>query len=224
MPYLYNSFKGNDLYANEIMKSVNRELAKPVNVLKFVEPQIKIAISHWERAMEILPEASSPYRNLGIIYSRIYKDYDTASYYFNKTKVAEFGILDNSLIRQFDIKQDVYFADLYWDTLLLSAEGKIKYEEVPKYPEVRRDLALLVNKSVLFSQLEEIAFQVEKQLLKKINLFDIYEGDKIDKNKKSYAVSFILRDDNKTLTDKEIDKIMSRFIKAFKDKLGATLR
>jgi tetratricopeptide (TPR) repeat protein len=85
MPYLYDSFKGNDLYANEIMKSVNRELAKPVNVLKFVEPQIKLAISHWERAIEILPEASSPYRNLGIIYSRIYKNYDTAIYFFNKT-------------------------------------------------------------------------------------------------------------------------------------------
>jgi len=85
MPYLYNSFKGNDLYANEIMKSVNRELAKPVNVLKFVDPQIKKAISHWERAIEILPEASSPYRNLGIIYSRIYKNYDTAIIYFNKT-------------------------------------------------------------------------------------------------------------------------------------------
>ena len=74
MPYLYDSFKGNDLYANEIMKSVNRELAKPVNVLKFVEPQVKEAISHWERAIEILPEASSPYRNLGIVYSRIYKE------------------------------------------------------------------------------------------------------------------------------------------------------
>ena len=85
MPYLYNSFKGNDLYANEIMKTVNRELAKPVNVLKFVEPQIKEAISHWERAIEILPEGASPYRNLGIVYSRIYKDYDTAIYYFNKT-------------------------------------------------------------------------------------------------------------------------------------------
>jgi tetratricopeptide (TPR) repeat protein len=85
MPYLYNSFKGNDLYANEIMKSVNRELAKPVNVLKFIEPQVKLAISHWERAIEILPEASSPYRNLGIIYSRVYKNYDTAIYYFNET-------------------------------------------------------------------------------------------------------------------------------------------
>jgi tetratricopeptide (TPR) repeat protein len=85
MPYLYDSFKGNDLYANEIMKSVNRELAKPVNVLKFVEPQVKEAISHWERAIEILPEAGSPYRNLGIVYSRVYKNYDTAIYYFNKT-------------------------------------------------------------------------------------------------------------------------------------------
>jgi protein O-mannosyl-transferase len=85
MPYLYDSFKGNDLYANEIMKSVNRELAKPVNVLKFVDPQIKEAISHWERAIEIMPEGSSPWRNLGIIYSRIYKNYDTALYYFRKT-------------------------------------------------------------------------------------------------------------------------------------------
>ncbi|NTV84643.1 MAG: tetratricopeptide repeat protein, partial [Bacteroidales bacterium] len=85
MPYLYDSFKGNDLYANEIMKTVNRELAKPVNVLKFVEPQVKEAISHYERAIEILPEAGSPYRNLGIIYSRVYKNYDTAIYYFNKT-------------------------------------------------------------------------------------------------------------------------------------------
>ncbi|MCK9400783.1 MAG: tetratricopeptide repeat protein [Bacteroidales bacterium] len=85
MPYLYDSFKGNDLYANEIMKNVNRELAKPVNVLKFVDPLVKEAIGHWERAIEILPEASSPYRNLGIIYSRVYKNYDTAIYYFNKT-------------------------------------------------------------------------------------------------------------------------------------------
>ena len=84
MPYLYDSFKGNDLYANEIMKSVNRELAKPVNVLKFVDPQVKEAISHWERAIEILPEAASPYRNLGIVYSRVYKNYDTAIVYFNK--------------------------------------------------------------------------------------------------------------------------------------------
>jgi tetratricopeptide (TPR) repeat protein len=85
MPYLYDSFKGNDLYANEIMKNVNRELAKPVNVLKFVDPLVKEAMGHWRRASEIMPDASSPYRNLGIVYSRVYKNYDTAIYYFNKT-------------------------------------------------------------------------------------------------------------------------------------------
>jgi protein O-mannosyl-transferase len=89
MPYLYDSFKGNDLYANEIMKSVNRELAKPVNVLKFIDPQVKEAMSHWERAIEILPDAASPYRNLGIVYSRVYKNYDTAIVYFNKTLECE---------------------------------------------------------------------------------------------------------------------------------------
>ena len=89
MPYLYNSYKANDLYANEIMKNVNRELAKPVNVLKFVEPSVKEAMGHWERAIEILPDASSPYRNLGIIYSRIYKNYDTALVYFNKALLVE---------------------------------------------------------------------------------------------------------------------------------------
>jgi tetratricopeptide (TPR) repeat protein len=85
MPYLYNSSKANDLYANEIMKSVNKELAKPVNVLKFIEPQIQEAIRHWERTIEIQPDFSSAYRNLGIVYNRVYKNYDTAIYYFNKS-------------------------------------------------------------------------------------------------------------------------------------------
>ena len=84
MPYLYNSVKANDLYANEIMKGVNKELAKPVNVLKFVEPQVKEAIRRWKRAVEIQPDFSSAYRNLGIVYSRVYKSQDTAIYYFNK--------------------------------------------------------------------------------------------------------------------------------------------
>ncbi len=84
MPYLYNSVKANDLYANEIMKSVNKELAKPVNVLKFVEPQVKLAISHWERAVEIQPDFIPAYRNLGIVYNRVYKNYDTALIYLNK--------------------------------------------------------------------------------------------------------------------------------------------
>jgi tetratricopeptide (TPR) repeat protein len=85
MPYLFNSVKGNDLYANEIMKMVNLELSKPVNVLKFIEPQVKEAIRHWERSVEIQPDFSSGYRNLGIIYSRVYKNHDTSISYFNKS-------------------------------------------------------------------------------------------------------------------------------------------
>jgi phenylalanyl-tRNA synthetase beta chain len=145
-------------------------------------------------------------------------------YFYDKTQIAEFGFVDRSILKQSDIRQDVLYADFIWDNLLKTAEGKIKYQEVPKFPEVKRDLALLIDKKIKFAQIEEIAFQTEKTLLKQIGLFDIYEGDKIDGNKKSYAVSFILQDDNKTLTDKEIDKIMARFIKAYRDKLGATLR
>ncbi len=146
------------------------------------------------------------------------------TYFYGKLKLVEFGILDKNILKPFDIKQEVYYADFIWDNILKTAEGKIKYREVPKFPEVRRDLALLVDKKIQFSQIEEIAFQTEKKLLQKIGLFDIYEGDKIDSNKKSYAVSFILQDENKTLTDKEIEKIMTRFIKAFEEKLGATIR
>ena len=146
------------------------------------------------------------------------------AYYYNKTKLVEFGILNKITLKQFDLKQEVYYADFLWENLLKAAEGKILYEEITKFPEVRRDLALLVDKNILFSQIEEIAQQTEKKLLKQIGLFDIYEGDKIDSNKKSYAVSFVLQDYSKTLTDKEIEKIMARFIKAFKEKIGAIIR
>ncbi len=146
------------------------------------------------------------------------------TYFYNKLQIVEFGILDKSILKQFDIKQDIYYADFLWDNLLKIAEGSIMYQEVPKFPEVRRDLALLVDKNILFSQIEEIAIQTEKKLLQKVGLFDIYEGNKIDNNKKSYAVSFILQDEGKTLTDKEIEKIMARFIKTFQEKLGATIR
>jgi phenylalanyl-tRNA synthetase beta chain len=146
------------------------------------------------------------------------------TYFYNKLPLVEFGILDKDSLKPFDIKQEVFYADFLWDNLLKLAEGKIKYQEVPKFPEVRRDLALLINKDILFSQIEEIALQTEKKILQQIGLFDIYEGDKIDSNKKSYAVSFILQDENKTLTDKDIEKIMARFIKAFEEKLGAIIR
>ena len=101
---------------------------------------------------------------------------------------------------------------------------KVSYTEIAKYPEVKRDLALLLDKKIRFEQIKTLAFNTEKKLLKKISLFDVYEGNKIGEDKKSYAISFILQDPFKTLTDKQIDKIMNKFIKVFDNELGAKIR
>lgn len=135
------------------------------------------------------------------------------------------GLLAKALLKKFDCKQDVYFADISWD-FLASQAGKaaIRFTELPKFPEVRRDLALLVDAGVEFSAIEKAAFQAEKKLLRKVGLFDVYEGEKIGAGKKSYAVSFILLDEEKTLTDAEIDKVMQKLIKAFERELQASIR
>lgn len=139
--------------------------------------------------------------------------------------VGEFGILHPSLLKTFDIKQDVLYAELNWDLILKKLpKTNICYKEVSKYPEVRRDLALLLDKEISFAQISQIAYQTEKMLLKKVNLFDVYEGDKLEAGKKSYAVSFILQDEEKTLTDNQIEKIMEKMVKNFETQLGAKLR
>jgi len=150
---------------------------------------------------------------------------DGLSYSFNKKPMVHFGILSKKMLKQFDIDTPVYFADFMWDNVVKqSAKKNIRYTEIPKYPEVRRDLALLLDKSVKFEQIKELAFKSEKKLLKKVSLFDVYEGEKLGANKKSYAVSFILQDENKTLTDKQIDKIMNNFIRVFEKELNAQIR
>ena len=108
--------------------------------------------------------------------------------------------------------------------LLRCCPNHIRFTEIPKYPEVRRDLALLLDKSVKFSSIKELAYKSERKLLKKVSLFDVFEGDKLGTNKKSYAVSFILQDENKTLTDKQIDKIMNNFIRVYEKELNAQIR
>jgi phenylalanyl-tRNA synthetase beta chain len=100
----------------------------------------------------------------------------------------------------------------------------ITYKEVSKFPEVRRDLALLLNKTVKYSEVEELAYTTERKLLKAVNLFDIYEGDKVEAGKKSYAVSFTLQDEQSTLTDKQVDAVMQKLIKVYAEKLGASIR
>jgi phenylalanyl-tRNA synthetase beta chain len=142
-----------------------------------------------------------------------------------KAKIVEFGVLKTSLLKEFGIKQEVLFADFDWDKVIENA-GKtgIKISELPKYPEVRRDLALLLDENIEFIDLYNFAFQSERKLLKDVDLFDVYMGDKLPEGKKSYAMSFILQDDKKTLTDKQIDKIMNKLQEGFKNNFKAELR
>lgn len=147
------------------------------------------------------------------------------SYQYNKNQIVNFGILNKKVLKPFDIDTKVYFAEFSWDTVLkLSVRNNIRYTEISKYPEVRRDLALLLDKEVRFAKIKELAFKAERKLLKKVSLFDVFEGEKLGANKKSYAVSFILQDENKTLTDKQIDKITNNFIRIFEKELGAQIR
>lgn len=138
--------------------------------------------------------------------------------------IGEIGTIKKSVLKHFDVKQDVFFADLNWEAIQKYVSNKIKLVEIPKFPEVRRDLALLVDHTVTFEQLYVISKQTEKSLLKEINLFDVYEGKNLPQGKKSYALSFILQDTSKTLTDIQIDKIMSKLQSNFESQLGATLR
>ncbi len=146
------------------------------------------------------------------------------TYSLNNGIVCEFGNLQNVILKQTEIKEPVYYANLNWDTLLSMPKQRIEYAEIPRFPEVRRDLALLLDKSIKFNQIEQIAYQTEPVLIKKVLLFDIYEGENIGENKKSYAVSYILQDEEKTLTDERIDTCMNKLIEAYKKQLNATLR
>jgi phenylalanyl-tRNA synthetase beta chain len=128
-------------------------------------------------------------------------------------------------LQAFDIDTEVYYADINWDNLLKAIKtNHYSFRELPKFPEVRRDLALLLDKSVPFSMIENIARASEKQLLKSLRLFDVYEGKNLPEGKKSYAVTFVLQDDKQTLTDQRIDISMQKIIKNLQTQLGASLR
>ncbi len=142
-----------------------------------------------------------------------------------KNKLVEFGTVKRTVLKEFGIKQEVLFADFNWDFILkLSGNKKNKVTELPKFPSVKRDLALLLDSNVAFDELYNLAFQSEKKLLKEVDLFDVYEGDKLPDGKKSYAVSFLLQDETKTLADKQIEKIMHKLQQTFEKNLKATLR
>ena len=138
--------------------------------------------------------------------------------------LVEFGTIKKSILKHFDIKQEVLFADFNWALLLKLINSKVKFTEIPRYPEVRRDLALLLDDNVTFEEVYKLALQTEKALLKKVNLFDVYTGSNLPEGKKSYAVSFTIQDNAKTLTDEQIDKVMQKMQKNFTNDLGAIIR
>ena len=139
--------------------------------------------------------------------------------------LGNWGVIHNDILKKFDIDTDVYYAELNWDALMkVTRKNTVLFTELPKFPSVKRDLALLVDKNITFAEIEQIAYNSEKKLLKEVTLFDVYEGKNLPEGKKSYAVNFILQDYEKTLQDKRIDKIMSKIQNNLEKQLGAQLR
>lgn len=171
---------------------------------------------------------------LGIAVSKLsVKPYDGSAdlysaalrYGLNGKTFAEVTVVRKSLISSFDIRNDVFYAVIYWENVLkIRGDHSIRFAELPRFPEVRRDLALIVDKSLTYDRIRELAFRIENRLLKRVDLFDVYEGEQIGEGRKSYAVSFILQDLESTLTDDKIDRIVSRLMDAYVKELGAQIR
>ncbi|WP_411030952.1 phenylalanine--tRNA ligase subunit beta [Spongiimicrobium sp. 3-5] len=143
----------------------------------------------------------------------------------NNKELVSLGPIDMGILKRFDLKQEVLFADFNWDNILgLVSKNEAVFTEIPKYPEVKRDFALLLDQHITFKQIRELALQTERNLLKHVNLFDVYTGKNLPNGKKSYAVSFTLQNKSNTLTDKQIDKIMGKLRSKYEQELGAELR
>ena len=150
---------------------------------------------------------------------------DGQVYTFNNQKIAHLGIISKNILKLNGLQAEVFYADIHW-TVLLNAikKQKVAYTPLPKFPEVRRDLALLVDHDVSFTSIKMWANRTEREILKSVSIFDVYEGQHLPEGKKSYAVSFLLRDDSKTLTDKQIEKVMEKLMNTYKRELGAQIR
>jgi phenylalanyl-tRNA synthetase beta chain len=145
------------------------------------------------------------------------------TYTLNKKPVVTLGVVRPAVAKKADVKVPVFYADFDWDYLLRQYSPAVAFQEVPRFPEVRRDLSLVLDRAVSFDQLRQLAYKTERQLLREVNVFDVYEGDNLG-GKKAYALSFILQDDQQTLTDKVIDKTMQRLMVSFEKELGAHIR
>lgn len=146
-------------------------------------------------------------------------------YRLNGVTIGQIGYVSKKILKNLNIDADVFYGDLHWSVILKAIKNhRATYSPLQKYPEVRRDLALLIDKEVQFSAIKALAFRTEKQILRSVNIFDVYEGSKLPEGKKSYAVSFILQDEEKTLNDKQIEKTMNRLISVYEREVGAQIR
>ncbi|MCC9168962.1 phenylalanine--tRNA ligase subunit beta [Pontibacter harenae] len=161
---------------------------------------------------ELQPLEANSYLKQGIAYVK------------NGTAIAQLGQLDAKVTRFMEVKEQVWYAELNWDYLLKKYKDNLVAEELPKFPEVRRDLSLVLDKNITFDQVKQTALRTERKLLQEVNVFDVYEGDKIEAGKKAYALSFTLLDKQQTLTDKVIDSTMNRLMQQFEKQLGAFIR
>ena len=142
----------------------------------------------------------------------------------NGKALVEYGKVNPSIAKKMGIKQEIFYADFNWDLLLSQTSDNIVVERASRFPEVRRDLSLVIDKNVQFKEIISLTRKTERKLIKKVDVFDVYEGDNLGIDKKSYSIKFILDDKGKTLTDKVIDKTMNRLIKTFESEIGALIR
>ena len=146
------------------------------------------------------------------------------SYQVRQKNIVRFGMVKPQFTKLADCKQPVFYAEFDWNLLLKVYSSHVAYQEIPKYPEVRRDLSLVLDSTVRFQDILEISNKTERKLIRKVHVFDVYEGDKLPEGKKAYSVSFLLQDAQQTLTDQVIDKTMQRLMAAFEEKVGAVIR
>ncbi|WP_128330581.1 phenylalanine--tRNA ligase subunit beta [Apibacter sp. HY039] len=151
---------------------------------------------------------------------------DGLELFSKKSSIGKLGIINSKLAKEFGIKSEVFYAELEWEKMVqaIAGKGKYKLQDIPKFPGSQRDLALLVDKSIKYHDLYKTAFETEKKLLKSVNLFDVYEGKNLPDGKKSYALNFFIQDENKTLTDKDIDKVINKLLEKFSTQFKAELR
>jgi len=158
-----------------------------------------------------------------IEYTGVYED--ALTFKHKKNVIASIGLISKSLRDTNEIETAVYYADINWDYVVkLCLNHEVSVQDIPKYQEVRRDLALLLNKEVKFEELKKLALEADDQILREVNLFDVYEGKNLPSGKKSYALTYLLRDDNKTLTDERVDKVIKKIFNSYQEKLGVELR